>query len=144
VELGRDDERAVAIAAVFDARIDAATILAALQAEQSGLGARAAAAHRDLYARATGAELPAGLALSGLDPWFEAFDRLRGRSLAARASAFLTDRYDEDWWRNPRSGASLAGLWGRGGRPTFAELWAEMGGEPSADWIVQGLAAATQ
>ena len=53
--------------------------------------------------------------------------------LAAHAAAFLRERYDEDWWRNPRSSASLQGIWARGGRATCAELWAEMGGEPGLD-----------
>ncbi len=133
VDLSRDDERAIAIAAVIDARLEAAAVLAALQARESGLGARAASAHRDLWLRAAGAELPAGLALCDLDPWSGALAALQGRALAAHAAAWLRERYDEDWWRNPRSTPSLQGLWGRGGRPTCAELWAEMGGKPSID-----------
>ena len=89
--------------------------------------------HRDLYLRATGADLPAGLQLCDLDPWLDAFAELQGRALAAHAAAFLRERYDEDWWRNPRSTASLQGIWARGGRPTCAELWAEMGGAPEID-----------
>jgi len=144
VELSRDDERAIGIAAVFDVRIAAARTLAGLQAHQSGLGARAAAAHRDLYARATGAELPAGLALCDLDPWFEPLFELKGRALAARARSFLRDSHDEDWWRNPRSASSLSGLWGRGGRPTGAELWAEMGGEPALSPLLTELSEWTR
>jgi len=144
VELRRDDERALAIAAVLDARIAAARTLAILQAQETGLGARAAAAHRDLYARATGAELPQGLALFDLDPGFEPFAQLRGMALAARVRAFLRDRYDEDWWRNPRTLPSLNALWSRGGRPTFEDLWAEMGGEPSLDFLLAGLTSACQ
>ena len=63
-------------------------------------------------------------------------------ALAARVRAFLRERYDEDWWRNPRSLPSLAGLWNRGGRPTLPELWSEMGGEPSLDFLVAGLTSA--
>ena len=133
VELARDDERAIAVGAVIEARLTAARILASLQARESGLGARAAAMHRDLYLRATGADLPAGLQLCDLDPWLDAFAELQGRALAAHAAAFLRERYDEDWWRNPRSTASLQGIWARGGRPTCAELWAEMGGAPEID-----------
>ena len=136
VELARDDERAIAIAAVIDARLAAARTLAALQAHESGLGSKAAAAHRDLFVRATGAELPAGLALCDLDPWLGGFAELQGRALAARIVAFLRERYDEDWWRNPRTAASLNGLWARGGRPTCAELWTELGGEPAVDPLV--------
>jgi len=135
--LSRDDERALAIAAVFDARLDAAATLAELVAHESGLSARAAQAHRDLFARAALAELPAGLALASLDPWSFAFADLRGRMLAARMRGWLRDLHDQDWWRNPRAALTLQTLWGGGGRPTFAELWAEMGGEPSLDPLLQ-------
>jgi hypothetical protein len=144
VELPRDHERAIAIAAVFDARVAAARTLAALQAHESGLGSRAATLHRDLYARATGAELPAGLALCDLDPWFDPLAELQGRALAARVRVFLRDLYDEDWWRNPRSAGSLQGLWARGGRPTGGELWSEMGAEPAVDPLLIELSAATK
>ena len=140
-ELSRDDERAIAIAAVFDARVAAARTLAALQAHESGPGSRAAGVHRELYARATGAELPAGMALCDLDPWIEPLAELQGRALAERARAFLRDLHDEDWWRNPRSIVTLQEIWGRGGRPTSAELWSEMGGEPSADPLLIELSA---
>jgi hypothetical protein len=136
IELSRDDERAIAIAALIDARVAACRTLAALQGRESGLGSKAAAAHRDLYARAAGADLPAGLALRDLDPWLDSFADLQGRALAARIAAFLRERHDEDWWRNPRATASLQGLWGRGGRPTCAELWRELGGEPAVDSLL--------
>jgi hypothetical protein len=144
VQLSRDDERAIGIAAVFDARIAAARTLAGLQAHESGLGSRAAAAHREHYARATGADLPTGLALCDLDPWFEPLSELKGRALGARARAFLRESHDEDWWRNPRSAASLSGLWGRGGRPRGAELWAEMGGEPELTPLLTELSDSTR
>jgi hypothetical protein len=141
-DLSVDDERAIAIAAVIDARLAAARTLAALQARQTGLGSKAAAAHRDLYARATRAELPIGLALRDLDPWLDGFAELQGRALAARFAAFLRERYDEDWWRNPRAAASLQGLWARGGRPTCAELWTEIGGQAEVDPLVFDLSQA--
>ena len=135
-DLSRDDERAIAVAAVIEARLDAAGVLAALQAFESGLGARTASAHRELFRRAAGADLPQGLALCGVDPWLGALARLRGRALASRTAAFLCERYDEDWWRNPRSASSLQGIWARGGRPTCAELWAEMGDVPAIDSLL--------
>lgn len=137
-DLSRDDERAIAIAGVIDARLAAARALGAGQAHESGLGARAAQAHRELFARAAGAELRAGLALCDLRPLAPAAE-LQGRALAARARAFLRERYDEDFWRNPRTLSSLNGLWGRGGRSTAAELWAELGGTPGIDALVDEL-----
>ncbi len=137
-DLGRDDERAIAIAGVFDSRIAAARALAAQQALESGLGSRTAQVHREIYARAAGAELPAGLALADLRP-FHPGAEIEGRALAARMRAFLRDQFDEDWWRNPRSLVSLNSLWGRGGRSTQAELWAEVGAEPGIDPLVEEL-----
>ncbi len=128
-DLSRDDERAIAFAGVLDARIAAARALASAHAHAQGLSSAAASAHRDLFARAAGAELAAGLALCDLDP-FAPSAELRGRALAARLRAFLRDRHDEDWWRNPRALQDLSSLWGRGGRPTAEEIWAELGVEP--------------
>src|SRR5207244_10997228 len=95
---------------------------------------------RDLFARAAPAEHPAGLALAEVagDP-FHPGAEIEGRALAARMRAFLRDRFDEDWWRNPRSVASLNSLWGRGGRSTQAELWAEVGAGPGIGPLVQEL-----
>jgi len=140
-DLQRDDERAIAYAAVLDARLAAARTLSSLQAHQLGYGSRADEAHRELFARATGAALPAGLAARELSPFLEPWAELRGRALAAQARASLRDRFDEDWWRNPRALAVLHGLWGRGGRPTVLELFAELGAEPSTrpleSWLAE-------
>ena len=141
-ELPRDDERAVAIAGLLDARIAAARSIAAAQAHELGLS-RAASVYRDLYARAAGADLPSGLALCDLDP-FAASAELAGRALAARLRVFLRERYDEDWWRNPRALGSLAALWGRGGRPSASELWAEMGSEPETTSLAEELSESCQ
>jgi hypothetical protein len=141
-DLPRDDERAIAIAAVIDARLAAARTLGSLAAHELGLGGRAAQASREAFARATGAELPAGLALAQLDPWLEPAAELRGRALASRMREFLRELYDEDWWRNPRSLPSLNGLWARGGRNTMDELWTEVGGEPGVQALATELAEA--
>jgi len=42
--------------------------------------------------------------------------------------AELLERCDEDWWRNPRSGPWLQGLWARGGAVTAATLPSLVGG----------------
>jgi hypothetical protein len=130
VELPRDDERAIAMAAVFDLRMCAARAIASAQARELGPGARAANAHRELFARAALAELPAGLALDGIDAFPRALDELRGRMLAAGMRAFLRERYDEDFWRNPRALASLQPVWARGGRLTADDVWRECAQSP--------------
>ena len=141
VDLPPDDVRAISIAAVFDARLAAARCLAAAQAHEHGLGGRAASAHRDLFARAALCDLPKGLALRDLDPFAPAAE-LQGRALAGKLRAALRETFDDDWWRNPRALPKLQALWGRGGRPTVAELWAELGGAPGVEPLVDGLAEA--
>jgi hypothetical protein len=132
-DLSRDDERAIAIAHLFEARIRAARALASREAHVAGFSARAATASRELFQRACGAALPAGLALRDLDPWLAPFADLRGKAFAASLWRNLRERYDEDFWRNPRAGAAIQGLFARGGRPTLRELWSEIGGVPSLD-----------
>ena len=132
-DLSRDDERAIAVAHLFEARIRAARALSSREAHVSGFSTRAAAASRDLFQRACGTALPAGLSLRDLDPWLGPFAELRGRAFAASAFRNLRERFDEDFWRNPRAGAAIQGLFIRGGRPTLRELWSEIGGAPSLD-----------
>jgi|GEM_PF-1878444 len=126
VELPIDDVRSLAVAHLFELRIAAAQTLASLEALRSGLGGKAAQAHRELFARAAISSLPAGLALRELDPFLASWAKVRGLAFAARARGFLRDRFDSDWWRNPRALQSVRGLWGRGGRPTLRELWADL------------------
>jgi len=130
-DLSRDDERAIAVAHLFDARIHAARTLASREAHESGFSTRAAALSRDLFQRACGASLPAGLALRDLDPWLTPFAGLRGRAFTAAAFRNLRERFDEDFCRNPRAGVAIQGLFARGGRPTLRESWAEIEGTPS-------------
>jgi hypothetical protein len=141
-ELSRDDRRALCVAALLEARLDAARALASLEAHGGGLGGRAEQAYRELHARAALSDLPGGLVLRDLDPWLSPWAALRGRAFAARMRESLRDRFDEDWWRNPRALGALQGLWRRGGRPTLAELWTEVGGEPSLDPLGAELARA--
>jgi hypothetical protein len=142
VELPRDDERALALAALLGARLAAARALGSLEALREGLGAGAAQAYRELHVRASLTEIPAALALRDLDPWLDAWGELRGRALAAHLREYLRERFDEDFWRNPRALPSISGLWSRGGRPTLAELWAETGGVPSLQPLTAELSRA--
>jgi hypothetical protein len=141
-ELPRDDERALAVGALLEARLSAARVLGSLEALRSGLGTRAEDVYRELHARAGLAEVPASLALRDLDPWLGSWGDLRGRSLAAATREFLRERFDEDWWRNPRTLTALNALWSRGGRPTAAELWHEISKEPSVDPLIVELSRA--
>ncbi len=138
-DLRRDDERAIAYAFVVDARLAAARTLGSLEAHETGFGARAGQAMRDLYLRACGADLPAGLAPGELDPWLSGWAELRGLALASQVRFRLREKFDEDFWRNPRALAPLQGMWNRGGRPTVADLFAELGAAPSVDPLIADL-----
>ncbi len=64
---------------------------------------------------ALGVEPGPGEAMADLEPPFALGDAL-GRGLTAGAlAAQLRERFDEDWWRNPRTGAWLATAWFAGG-----------------------------
>ena len=141
-ELPRDDERALGVAALLQARLDAASALGSLLALREGLGAAARQGYGELHLRAALTEIPEALALRELDPWLGPWADLRGRALAAHLRAFLRERYDEDYWRNPRTLAALQGLWSRGSRPTLPELWGETGGEPSLRALTDELSRA--
>ncbi len=140
-ELPPDDRRALWVAALLEARLEAGRALAALEAHRAGLS-RGEQAYRELHARAALSDLPGALALRDLDPWLSAWAALRGRAFAARLRESLRDRFDEDWWRNPRALAALQAPWSRGGRPTLAELWSEVGGTPSLEPLSAELARA--
>ncbi len=144
VELSVDDARALAVAHLFEARIAAAQTLASLEALRSGLGARTASLHRELFARASLTALPSGLALRDLDLFLSPWAELRGLALAARTRSHLRERFDEDWWRNPCALQPLRSLWMRGGRSTVPELWNELapGEATSIDALVSELSLA--
>jgi hypothetical protein len=81
-----------------------------------------------------------------LDTGFYSARYLRAWQLQALLSATLTDKFNEDWHRNPATGAWLTGeIMSRGQRDTAHELAAVLGGElsftPLEREIERGLAA---
>ena len=61
-------------------------------------------------------------ALLDLDDGFYAARYLRAWQLEALLASHLTERFDEDWFRNPRCGPALLELFARGQRDDAAEL----------------------
>jgi hypothetical protein len=60
----------------------------------------------------------------------------------------LRERFDEDWFRNPRAGPFLAGLFARGQRDTPSELAALLDAGPLGfaellAWVREGLEGRT-
>lgn len=103
--------------------------LAMLPTELEG-EARAEAA-RELLVRALGVDVPRPLAaLWSTSPSLPA--RLRGRLGALSGWVALRERFDEDWFRNPRAAESLRAAAARGGGLSV-EAWSdELGAEAGA------------
>ncbi|WP_437577491.1 hypothetical protein [Sorangium sp. So ce887] len=109
-----DQARATARSLLLSLRLDAATVALVFRSGQDGDGhvlLRAARDRRDRFeeatARAIGAPIPGALAgvVPALDPG--AATRLAGALLAARDRRDLIERFDEDWFRNPRAAEAL-------------------------------------
>ncbi|WP_437780491.1 hypothetical protein [Sorangium sp. So ce1097] len=107
-----DQARATARSLVRSLRLDAATVSLVGCAGQGGhVLLRDARARRDRFeeatARALGAPIPG--ALAGVVPALEhgAAVRLAGALLGARDRRDLMERFDEDWFRNPRAAEAL-------------------------------------
>ncbi|WP_437647275.1 hypothetical protein [Sorangium sp. So ce362] len=109
-----DQARATARSLLLSLRLDAATVALVFHSGQDGDGhvlLRASRDRRDRFeeatARALGAPIPGALAgvVPALDPGAAA--RLAGALLAARDRRDLIERFDEDWFRNPRAAEAL-------------------------------------
>ena len=76
-----------------------------------------------------------------VDPRFYAARYLRAWQLQALLSEFLTERYDTDWWRNPRAGPWIcSSLFGEGQRELAGEQASRVsGGELSFAPLVRAI-----
>ena len=98
--------------------------------------------YRDLLAGATLVDWPRELYLADMDPFFYAARYLRAWIFEAQLREFLRERFDEEWYRNDRTGPFLMGLWQQGQRHTLEELSGELGlGPPSLDPLLAQIAA---
>lgn len=105
--------------------------------------AAGAAGYVETLTEATGFRYDAEDALLDLDDGFYAARYLRAWQLEAMLRGSLRDRFDEDWFRNPRTGPVLQGLFARGQRDDAAVLAAaDLGGPLSFDTLVEFCEAA--
>jgi hypothetical protein len=101
--------RLLSLRRLFALRARAAAFRVASEVERGTSGQAWHDAHREAFALATLASWPAGLAARDADaPGHLA--ALRGAARAERLRAAWVERYDEDWWRNPRAAEAVAGL----------------------------------
>ncbi len=104
----RDVARRLALRLLFQLRVRAAAFRVATEVER-GTGGRAwHEAHREALTRATLASWPDGLAHRDDDAG-ELRATLAGAAWAAAIRHDLRERFDEDYWRNPRTGEALSG-----------------------------------
>ncbi|MBF5043688.1 MULTISPECIES: peptidase M3 [Myxococcaceae] len=80
--------------------------------------------------RALAVEPHAGFFLFDVDPQLYGARYLRGWALEARLQRHLTQRFNEDFWRNPAAGAWLRTLFARGGALDAEALAQELSAEP--------------
>jgi len=89
-------------------------------------------AYRSLLSLATLVEYPRELYLYDVDPFFYAARYFRAWLLHASLRHLLYERFDEEWFRNDRTGPFLRELWGFGQAYTAEELLAHLGLPPLA------------
>jgi hypothetical protein len=79
-------------------------------------------AYVELLGRATGMRHDRRAAIWAVDPEFSSARRIRAAQLGATLALVLRDRFDLDWFRNPRAGNFLQDLFADGRRYSAPEL----------------------
>ncbi|WP_242345891.1 hypothetical protein [Anaeromyxobacter terrae] len=115
-----DVVRALALRRLLALRADAAALRVATEVERGLSGAAWREAHREALTSATGAEWELARASRDADA-ARLGAALAGAGAGEALRRGLVERFDEDWWRNPRTAAHLAGLLAAGRLPDAAE-----------------------
>jgi hypothetical protein len=107
-----------------------------------GPGQRASEAYRALLSDATLVEWPEHTYLADVDPFFYSARYLRAWIFEAQLREVMRERFDEEWYRNDRTGPFLLSLWRQGQRHTLEEFAADLGlGAPSVDPLLAQITA---
>jgi hypothetical protein len=101
--------RALRLRRLFQLRARAAALRVATEVERGTSGAAWRDGYRDAMTRALGATWDAARAARDADAPAHR-DALAGARLGEALRRATVERFDEDWWRNPRTAESLAGL----------------------------------
>jgi hypothetical protein len=138
----RDVLRFTALHKLWFLRRYAAKLEYELFLHAEGAGPRSRDAYRDLLSDATLVAWPPDLYLFDVDPFFYAARYLRAWIFEAQLRDLLRERFDEEWFRNDRTGPFLLALWRQGQRHTIEDLAADLGlGPPSIDPLLAQIAA---
>ncbi len=110
----------------------------------AGPGPGLADRYAEELGRATGVEAPRERYLEDVDPRFYCVCYLQAWMLSGLLHRTLRELFDSDWYRNPRSGPFLRGLFERGQRETPRELAELLGArEPGfgalLEWMREGV-----
>jgi hypothetical protein len=143
--LSRPDARdlafELAVSELFLVRRYAAKLVYELElhcGDFSGMGTR----YAERLTEATGFRYLEDDCLLDVDPGFYAARYLRAWQLEAGLARTFTERYDEDWYRNPRAGEAVRDLMRRGQRDPADRLGGEVtGGDLTFDHVVARLEA---
>lgn len=90
------------------------------------------ARYTELLSAASGLRYDARGALVAAEPGFRVARRLRAEQLQTVISNHLRDRFDEDWFRNPRAGDALLALFRPGQSFTASEIAVQLSSRPLA------------
>jgi len=101
--------RSLALRRLFELRVRAAAVRVAAESERGLGGAAWQEAHREALSAASLAAWPSGLAARDSDAGALSA-ALRGAALGEELRRGLIERYDEDYYRNPRTRSAVAGL----------------------------------
>ncbi|MFO0584934.1 MAG: hypothetical protein U0229_21885 [Anaeromyxobacter sp.] len=116
----RDAVRALALRRLFALRADAAALRVATEVERGLSGAAWREAHREALHAATGAAWEGVRASRDGDAGALAA-RVQGAGAGEALRREVRERFDEDWWRNPRTGPWLGALLAGGPAPVPRE-----------------------
>jgi len=141
IQQERDFTRLVALHKLYLLRRHAAKLLYERRLYDGPLHAGSAEDYRDLLSRAIAAEVPSELYLCDVDPAFYVARYLRAWIFEAQLREELYERFDEEWYRNDRTGPFLLDLWRQGLSPTVDGLGRQLGlGPLQIDCLIRSVA----
>jgi hypothetical protein len=126
----RDTVRLGAFQALAVLRRHCAKLPYELALSTRGASASLADEYVEAQRRALFVEAHPGFYLHDVDPQLHTARYLRAWALETRLTARLTERFNEDFWRNPPAGTWLKGLFARGGADDAEALATELSATP--------------
>jgi hypothetical protein len=128
----------LAVAELYLLRRYAGKLLYELILHRSDYGDGAATAYAERLTDATGFQYPVEDYVRDVDPGFYAARYLRAWQLEAALARALVERFDVDWFRNPRAGAFVRELMRRGQADPADQLARDVTGQGLAFTAVLG------